>query len=59
MKILKYIDKTDFKTAAVKFSVSNSNNRGGEIGWIKETLLSVNLSKILNEMNVREITRTN
>ena len=56
LKILKYIDKTDFKTAAVKFSVSNSNNRGGEIGWIKETLLSVNLSKILNEMNVREIT---
>ena len=56
VKILKYIDKTDFKTAAVKFSVSNSNNRGGEIGWIKETLLSVNLSKILNEMNVREIT---
>lgn len=57
MKILKYIDQTDFKTAAVKFSVSNSNNRGGEIGWIKETLLSVNLSKILKEMNVREITK--
>ena len=55
VKILKYIDKTDFKTAAVKFSVSNSNNRGGEI-VDKETLLSVNLSKILNEMNVREIT---
>ena len=57
MKILKYIDQTDFKTAAVKFSLSNSNNKGGEIGWIKETLLSVNLNKILRDMNVKEITK--
>ena len=57
MKILKYINKSDFKTAAVKFSLSNSNNKGGEIGWIKETLLSLNLNKILRDMNVKEITK--
>ena len=45
-KILKYIKINDFKGAASRFSISNSGKRGGEIGWIKETLLSENLSKL-------------
>ena len=55
-KIKKYINLTDFKTAASKYSISSSNNRGGEIGWVKETLLSVNLSKILSKMKINQIT---
>ena len=45
--ILNDIKKNGFKSAALKFSISNSFNTGGEIGWIKETLLS---KKIINEL---------
>ena len=45
--ILEYIKNNDFKSAASKFSLSNSVNRGGEIGWVKETLLS---EKIVNKL---------
>ena len=37
------------KTAASKYSISNSSNKGGEIGWIKETLLSKNLNDIIKK----------
>ena len=38
------------------YSIANSANKGGEIGWIKETLLSEKLSKILNSMNIGDVT---
>ena len=44
-KIINFINDNDFKSAAIKFSLSNSASRGGEIGWVKETLLS----EILND----------
>ena len=56
-KILNYININDFKDAASRFSISNSGKRGGEIGWIKETLLSENLSKLLRNMKKNEITK--
>jgi len=56
-KILNYININDFKDAASRFSISNSGKRGGEIGWIKETLLSENLSKLLSNMKKNEITK--
>ena len=40
---------------AAKYSISNSSDKGGEIGWIKETLLSENLNKILGNMKKNEI----
>ena len=55
--ISNYISQNDFKTAASRFSISNSSNKGGEIGWIKETLLSNNLNIILNKMNINKITK--
>ena len=57
-KIIKeYINSNNFKLAATRYSISNSANKGGEIGWIKETLLSENLVKILNKMNINEISK--
>lgn len=56
-KILNYIKINDFKDAASRFSISNSSKRGGEIGWIKETLLSENLSKLISKMNKYGITK--
>ena len=54
-EILVYADSKSFKNAAAKYSISNSSDKGGEIGWIKETLLSENLNKILGNMKKNEI----
>ena len=56
LRIINYINSTTFKNAASKFSIAGSNNKGGQIGWIKETLLSKKLSKILKKMKINEIT---
>ena len=55
--ILNYITMNDFKIAAAKFSISNSANKGGEIGWLRETVLSDNLIKVLEKMEINEITK--
>ena len=55
--ISEYINKNDFKSAASKFSISNSANKGGEIGWIKETLLSEELNNILIKLKKGDITQ--
>ena len=54
-EILKYANNNNFKNAAAKFSISNSSIKGGEIGWIKETLLSENLIKILGTMKKNDV----
>lgn len=56
-EIIAYINNNSFKTAASKFSVSNSSNKGGEIGWVKETVLSDELNKILKKMQINEISK--
>ena len=56
-KIIEYINLNDFKTAASRFSISNSANSGGKVGWIKETLLSENLNSILKKKSKNEITK--
>ena len=52
-----YIKNNNFKVASAKFSISNSSNKGGEIGWVKETLLSKNISNILNKLKKGEMTK--
>ena len=49
-EILNYIKLNDFKTAASKFSISGNSKRGGEIGWVKETLLSKDLNSNLKKV---------
>ena len=56
-KIVNTIREKDFKTAASKFSISSSSDIGGELGWIKETMLSNNLNKILGNMKKNQITK--
>ena len=56
-EIIAYIKNNSFKTAASKFSVSNSSNKGGEIGWVKETVLSEELNKILKKMQINGISK--
>ena len=45
--IRKFIKNNNFKSAASKYSIANSSIRGGEVGWIKETLLSKELINFL------------
>ena len=54
-QIIEFINLNGFKAAASKFSVSSSSNKGGDIGWIKETLLSDRLVKILKETENNEL----
>ena len=54
-QIIEYINLNDFKAAASKFSITSSSNKGGDIGWIKETLLSDSLVKILKEIKINEL----
>ena len=56
-EILKYAKNNNFKNAAAKFSISNSSIKGGEIGWIKETLLSENLIEILATMEKNDVSK--
>ena len=55
--IINYIKSSDFKTAASRYSISSSANKGGQIGWIKETLLSNNLNLILGKMKINEVSK--
>ena len=56
-EILEYAKSKGFKNAATKYSISNSSDKGGEIGWIKETMLSENLNKILGNTKKKEISK--
>ena len=56
-EILLYANNSNFKNAAAKFSIANSSIKGGEIGWIKETLLSENLIKILGTMKKNDVSK--
>ena len=55
--ILEYIRSNNFKAAAAKYSISNSSNRGGLIGWVKETLLSNEINSVLSKMSLEEISK--
>ena len=55
-EILKFINENDFRLAASKYSISGNANIGGEIGWIKETMLSKKLLEIFRDMETGVIT---
>ena len=56
-KIFDYINLNNFKTAVTKYSISNSSDLGGAIGWVKETLLSNKLNLILENMEIGDISK--
>ena len=55
-KIKKIIDKEGFGNAALKYSISSTANMGGNLGWINEKTLNINLKKVLSKINENEIT---
>ncbi|MBD1142888.1 peptidylprolyl isomerase [Pelagibacterales bacterium SAG-MED35] len=55
-EIRMYIDKENFKKAALVFSQSESANDGGNIGWINANALNKNISKALSSLKKGDIT---
>ena len=55
-EIKEFINTNNFKSAAIKYSISSSANIGGEIGWVKQTLLSEELIKYLNKKAIGSTT---
>ena len=52
--ILKSINEIGFKNTAAKYSISDSKNFGGELGWISENQLSKGLKEILYNLKIGE-----
>ena len=46
------IQKTNFSETALIYSFSNTSNKGGELGWIKETSMSKKIRKLLQNIDV-------
>ncbi len=44
--------ETNFSEAALIYSISNTANKGGQLGWIKETSLSKKIKKILQDVEI-------
>lgn len=50
--IKEFIKVNDFKTAAVKYSISDTSKKGGQIGWVKDTFLSEDLVELLSKIEI-------
>jgi len=55
-EISKYIEQFGFKIAANKFSKSDTSKYGGEIGWIKSTMVTKKIKNKLSIIKIGEIT---
>jgi peptidyl-prolyl cis-trans isomerase SurA len=56
-KILKDIETTGFKNAALIHSISDSASIGGYIGWIKEDNLNKNIREIISNLKKGEFSK--
>jgi peptidyl-prolyl cis-trans isomerase SurA len=50
------INKLGFENAVLKYSVSNTSNEGGDLGWVDETLINNKILEELNAMSIGSIT---
>ena len=55
-EVNEFIKKYGFKSAAVKFSISDTSSKGGEIGWVKLTNLSQEFQEKIYSLKVGEYT---
>ena len=46
-----------FENTALLFSISNTQNSGGDLGWINENSLSLKLQREISKLNVGELTK--
>ena len=55
-ELMQNIEMHGFKESVLKFSISNSKNNSGTIGWINKNSLSKKIQEALDEIQVGEIT---
>ena len=56
-ELVQNIEAHGFKESVLKFSISNSKNNSGAIGWINKSSLSKKIQEALDEIQVGEITK--
>ena len=56
LEIKEEILKVGFETAALTYSISDSSNLGGKLGWIKESSLNKIIKNNLDKLDKNEIT---
>ena len=56
-EISKIIDDKGFDFAALKYSVSQTSNLGGKLGWINQNSLNKNISSAINNLKIGEFTK--
>jgi len=54
--IKKTINKKNFSQAALLYSISDSSKNGGELGWIKESSISLKIKQNINKINIGQHT---
>ncbi len=57
LKINKSIEKVGFENTANIYSISNTANKGGLIGWINELQISKKISEKIKKLNIDEISK--
>jgi len=56
-EIISNIDEIGFENTALKFSISETSNLGGELGWVKENSINKNILSFINDLNVNDYTK--
>ena len=56
-RIMDEIKKNGFENAALKFSVSNTSNQKGKLGWINVNVLSKKISKEIGKIKPGQISK--
>ena len=53
----KEINDKGFSQTALAYSISDTSNKGGKLGWVKETILSSKIKKILKKIKINDYTK--
>ena len=53
----KEINDKGFSQTALTYSISNTANKGGKLGWVKETTLSLKIKKIIKSIKINQYTK--
>lgn len=53
----KEINDKGFSQTALTYSVSDTANKGGKLGWVKETIMSSKIRKIIKQIKVNNYTK--
>ena len=56
-EIVRSINSIGFKETVIKFSISNSKNNSGLLGWVDKNSLSKKIQNQLQDLNIGEITK--